>query len=319
LRRGAVFHEVARTAPSRLELFSASIKDGLGHELHRRLFVVEVTAEGTLELRQPTVFLDLIPAPGVGPPSISPVPRPDIERHLVQAAVQPLLEEVSAERRRELAVVREHVRISLGELINRQQNQIFDLAARQEAGQDVSLAMQQAELRLEDLDHRLTRRMDELDSEAEIAIADVLHLASAVVLPHPDGEIARRMVSDPEIERIAMEEVIRYERSRGWDPEDVSAENRGFDIRSQLRATGEVRFIEVKGRAGRGEVALSSNEYATACRLGADYWLYVAFECGTRPELLLVQDPSRLNPEPVMSIAHYRFTRDQVEGAAQRA
>jgi hypothetical protein len=201
-------------------------------------------------------------------------------------------------------------------LINRQQNQIFDLAARQDAGQDVSLAMQQAEQRLEDLDHRLTRRITELDSEGQIAIADVLHLASAVVLPHPNGEVARRMVSDPEIERIAMDAVLSYERSRGWDPEDVSADNRGFDIRSQFRATGEVRFIEVKGRAGRGEVGLSSNEYATSCRLGADYWLYVVFECSNRPELLLVQDPSRLNPEPVMSIAHYLFTRDQVEGAA---
>jgi hypothetical protein len=158
--------------------------------------------------------------------------------------------------------------------------------------------------------------MTELDSEAEIAIADVLHLASAIVLPHPNGEVARRMVSDPEIERIAMEAVMRYERARGWEPEDVSAENRGFDIRSQFRTTGDVRFIEVKGRAGRGEVALSSNEYATACRLGLDYWLYVAFDCSRQPELLLVQDPSRLNPEPVVSIAHYLFTRDQVEGAA---
>jgi hypothetical protein len=319
LRRGAVFYEVERMAPSRLELFSASIKDGLGHELHRRLFVVEIKGQDALELRQPTVFLDLIPASRVAAPSTPPVPRPDIERHLVQAAVQPLLEEVNAERRHELAVVREHVRISLGELINRQQNQIFELAARQDAGQDVSLAMQQAEQRLEDLDNRLTRRMSELDSEFQIAIADVLHLASAIVLPHPNGEAARRMVSDPEIEQIAMDEVMRYERARGWDPEDVSAENRGFDIRSQHRPSGEVRFIEVKGRAGRGEVALSSNEYATACRLLADYWLYVAFDCGRLPELLLVQDPSRLNPEPVLSIAHYRFTRDQVEGAAQRA
>ncbi|MDQ6876292.1 MAG: DUF3883 domain-containing protein [Candidatus Dormibacteraeota bacterium] len=317
LRRGAVFYEVERIVPSRLELFSASIKDGLGHELHRRLFVVEVKAQAGLELRQPTVFLDLIPASDVTAPPPPTVPRPDLERHLVQAAVEPLLEEVRAERRRELGVVREHVRISLGELINRQQNQIFDLAARQDAGQDVSLAMQQAEQRLEDLDQRLTHRMTELDAEAEIAIADVLHLASAIVLPHPSGEVARRMVSDPEIERIAMDAVMHFERARGWEPEDVSAENRGFDIRSQLPSTGEVRFIEVKGRAGRGEVGLSSNEYATSCRLGADYWLYVVFDCSSRPELLLVQDPSRLNPEPVISIAHYLFTRDQVERAAQ--
>ena len=46
-----------------------------------------------------------------------------------------------------------------------------------------------------------------------------------------------------------------------------------------------MRFIEVKGRAAVGEVALSANEYKTAERLKRDYWLYVVFNCGTTPEL----------------------------------
>lgn len=317
LRRGAVFYEVERTAVSRLELFSVSIKDGLGHELHRRLFVVEVDQGGSFALRQPTVFLDLISADGAGAPPWPLPSRSELERYLVESGVQPLLDEVSGQRRRELAVVREHVRISLSELINRQQNQLFDLASRHDAGEDVSLALQQAEQRNDELEQRLYRRMAELDSETQIAIADVLHLASAIVLPHPQGEIARRMVSDPEIERIAMAEVMRFERDRQWEPKDVSTENRGFDILCQHTPTGSVRFIEVKGRAGRGEVALSSHEFITASRLAADYWLYVVYDCGGKPDVLLIQDPSRLDPEPVMSIAHYRFTREQVEGAAQ--
>ena len=60
-------------------------------------------------------------------------------------------------------------------------------------------------------------------------------------------------------------------------------DNRGFDIISRKphphddKTFTDVRFIEVKGRAAVGEVALSDNEYKTAERLKKDYWLYVAY------------------------------------------
>ena len=78
----------------------------------------------------------------------------------------------------------------------------------------------------------------------------------------------------------------------------------------------EVRFIEVKGRAGVGEVALSSNEYRTAERLGRDYWLYAVFNCGGTPEVHPVQDPARLGWEAVMAVAHYRIGVAELVGAA---
>ena len=67
-----------------------------------------------------------------------------------------------------------------------------------------------------------------------------------------------------------------------------------------------MRFIEVKGRAGVGEVALSANEYKTAERLKQDYWLYVVFNCGGTPEVHPIQDPARLGWEPVVAVEHYR-------------
>src|SRR4029077_2536022 len=56
----------------------------------------------------------------------------------------------------------------------------------------------------------------------------------------------------------------------------------------------EVRFIEVKGRAGVGVVALSQNEYRTAERLKTDYWLYVAFNWAGPRKLPTFQNPARL-------------------------
>jgi len=51
----------------------------------------------------------------------------------------------------------------------------------------------------------------------------------------------------------------------------------------------------VKGRAGVGVVALSENEYRTAQRLKADYWLYVVFNCGGRRYSMLSKTRRGLN------------------------
>lgn len=65
----------------------------------------------------------------------------------------------------------------------------------------------------------------------------------------------------------------------------------GFDLLS-TRPDGEKRAIEVKGRAGAGDVTLSENEWSRACILRGEYWLYVVFDCaGPRPRLVRVQDP----------------------------
>ncbi|MFB2923552.1 MULTISPECIES: DUF3883 domain-containing protein [Aerosakkonema] len=75
-----------------------------------------------------------------------------------------------------------------------------------------------------------------------------------------------------------------------------------------------VRFIEVKGRAGVGQVALTTNEYKTAARLKQDYWLYVVFNCASTPEVHLIQYPVKLNWEPLVKIEHYYLNSQQILG-----
>ena len=41
LQRGSVFYDLHHGQPYRLDVFAASIKDGRGNQLHRRLFVVQ--------------------------------------------------------------------------------------------------------------------------------------------------------------------------------------------------------------------------------------------------------------------------------------
>ncbi len=321
LRKGAVFHGLQRNDPARLDAFAASIKDGQGNTLHRRLFVVEADMTGAMAVRQPTVFLDgLVPAPpGTNVPNATDLPdRVRAEQFLLERALRPFLDEVTTERERQIGTIRRHVEISLNTLIDRQQTQLGEYLNRQIEGHTVpglDGLISQAEAHLDRLNDRLERRLRDLEMERHCTIADIVHLGRAWVLPHPERTTPALapMVRDEEIERIAVEAAIRHEEARGWQVESVESENRGFDLISRRphaedpRTFVEVRFIEVKGRAGVGGIALTANEFKTAQRLKGDYWLYVVFNCAGTPELSTIQDPARLGWVPVMQVEHYQI------------
>jgi hypothetical protein len=98
----------------------------------------------------------------------------------------------------------------------------------------------------------------ELDRERRIAaLPPVLRGAALVV---PAGLLAARAEPAPlpafadaaadraAVERCAMEVVIAAKRRMGFEPRDVSAEDKGWDIESRDPGSGHLRFIEVKGR-----------------------------------------------------------------------
>ncbi len=300
LRRGAVFFDLNSKAPNRLDVFAAAIKDGQGNCLHRRLFVVQAGMDGAMTVREPTIFLDLVLAPkGTEVPCDDTLPdRQSGELVLVEKALNPFLAEVAAERLRETETVSRHLEISLNELIHRQNFRMAELFEQSQANPSLFEAnMKQIEDRLDELNGRLERRRDELQQERQCTIGDIQHLGAAWVLPHPERTSPgiAPMVRDEEIERIAVAAATAYEEARGWQVESVEDENRGFDLISRKphpedpQTCIDVRFIEVKGRAAVGEIALTSNEYKTAERLKQDYWLYVVFNCATTPEVHPIQ------------------------------
>jgi superfamily II DNA or RNA helicase len=325
LRRGAVFFDLYRQSPARLDVFSAAIVDGLGNTLHKRLFVVQCEMDGTMTVRQPTIFLDLALAEEmIGLPDDSGLPSRDrVERALIEQALQPFLAETKGQREKEVETISHHLEISLNTIIDRVQCQFAELVEQREEGsKEAGLdgRIKQMEDRLFELDGRLEQRREELDKEKSCTIADIQHYGSAWVLPHPERhspEIAP-MVSDAEIEQTAVEAVIAYEEARGWQAVSVERENRGFDLISRKPHPEDpdtaiaVRFIEVKGRSAMGEVALTTNEYKTAERLKQDYWLYVVFNCASTSEVHPIQDPVRLGWEPLVKIEHYHIRADKI-------
>jgi superfamily II DNA or RNA helicase len=330
LERGAVFYDMNRSVPARLAVYSAAIRDGLGHVLHRRLFIVQEEFDGTLSVRQPTLLLDLIPAPKTTVVPCETGKDPNyIEHFLVQQALEPFLAEVTAQREKEIQTVARHLDLSLNELILRQNLKLADLLALQENGDTSPLLAantKQAQDRLDELFARLEGRHRELEKERNCTISDIKRHATAWVLPHPDraNPGLAAMVRDDEIERIAVDAVIAFENARGYEVESVEQDNRGFDLVSRRphpedpKTAIDVRFIEVKGRAGVGEVALTGNEYRTAQRLKKDYWLYVVFICGSTPAISVVRDPAQLDWQAVVKVEHYQVKPQAILNGAIR-
>jgi hypothetical protein len=130
------------------------------------------------------------------------------------------------------------------------------------------------------------RRTDRME------IVNLERIAVALVVPDPSPAVQEAY--DRNIEEMAMRiarnfEVDRY-KARVYD---VSSPHlaRGYDLESH-RTNGEKIVIEVKGRAGRGAVQLTENEWPTAANVRDRYWLYVVVDCATNPTLYRVQDPA---------------------------
>lgn len=327
LQKGAIFFDLHSKNPYRLDFFAASIIDGRGHVLHKRLFAAQVKVDGGITIKQPTILLDLVLTDTtVKTPEDAKLPGWDeTEKELIEHTLIPFLTEITLDRERETDTIRRHLDLSLNVLIDRQNLRYAELMEQQHKGDTsplLSANIKQVEDRIDELNTRLESRLSELEHEKQCSIGEIQRIGQAWVLPHPERNAPEisRLVRDEEIERIAVNEAMRYEESQGWIVESVEAENKGFDLISRKpdpRVPGsfiDVRFIEVKGRALVGDVALTSNEFKTSQRLGTDYWLYVVFNCASTPSLIRIPNPGRLDWNPVVKIEHYTLKAEKIKG-----
>ncbi len=137
---------------------------------------------------------------------------------------------------------------------------------------------------------------------ALIGVGPVNFLAHLLIRPAASDE--ESMHYDAEVERMAMELVMAHERALGAQVHDVhtpelalraglNTPHPGFDILSHC-SDGARRCIEIKGRARRGNIHISTNEWAVAANRREEYWLYVVFDCASAsPRVVAVQDPFR--------------------------
>ena len=320
-RRGAIFIDPRAGEPGLWHLAALSIEEDASrltvpgeptsspqkvsrHTLESRLLAFRQGSEEPLTERPLDALLVLHGAPNVAPGSVPLAGRAaamraeasvHLERHLAGA-----VEERRTARGAELPERRRRVNVSfdLQSAALAKRRSELARAAADSAEQDI------AELKREQaaLSGARDRALRELDGAAERIVAGPPRfLAHALALPPlPDSDIEQM---DERVEVVAVRVAAQAEANRGADVQDVSTPEKaraagladwpGFDLLSRY-TDGEVRSIEVKGRAGRAAVRMELNEWKQACNLGERYWLYVVFDCATpSPQLYRVQDPFR--------------------------
>ena len=228
----------------------------------------------------PAKLLDLCP-PAAFTKEITP---PDVvnEDEVVSWAydhiTEPLLQQTKqivaedTERRREyLQSAFQQIILDIQGEINELQGKVF-MAEDEKAQQKLSAK----EARLEELKQRKVERLQELEEGTELfpIAPEVLGCAYVVPLNQVEYKHTFGMSRDDEVEAIAMQTAMDYEKANGRTPEDVSKDNVGYDVKS-IDAQGQKRYIEVKGRAGTDGVMLSENEMNRLAQLGTKAWLYI--------------------------------------------
>jgi len=288
VKRGSIFTDPSGLYDGFIWFYIGEVKDGKGQIAGRKLIAIYDNGEDCREIN-PAILWDLSPT---GKFSVLPNEF-DENKHLMHAIklVEQYKDKITEERVRQIEIKKKYGVKSLEYLIGELDADLVELYERQEAGEKVDLPIRNKE----ELKKRYEQALDELKKEMELekslSISTPEFLTVIKVIPQ-----FSELSGNEEIEKIGMQIAMEYERQHGREPEDVSNENLGFDIRSSGK--GEIRYIEVKARAESGPVALTPNEWIKARRFKKQYWLYIVVNAKTSPTLYIVNNPAE-NLEPV--------------------
>jgi len=120
----------------------------------------------------------------------------------------------------------------------------------------------------------LQKRLSELEQERKLSPMPPVVIGGVLVVPigllqrlqgKRESTASTFARETKRVELAAMEAVMAAERALGYNPRDVSDQKCGYDIESVVPGTGQLRFIEVKGRIeGSETVTVTKNEILAA-------------------------------------------------------
>jgi len=290
LKRGSVFIDPEGKLDGYIIFFEGEVRDGTGAVAGRSLLAYYYEpSSGDVKSISTTIMWDLAEAEPPG----EVVDVDAIKENVLPKVLAGLMEykeRLALDRRRQGEIKRKYGVKSLEWLIIKLDEEIIKLNERKEKGENVDLVIRNKEEQIKKYESSKRDLEDLIEREQNLTMNNPSFVGIVRVLPRT--ETGGDMYRDEEVERIGMEVVIKYERENGREPEDVSKENLGFDIRSRGK-DGKVRYIEVKARASVGSVALTQNEWFKAQRLGNDYYLYVVWNAGKDPNTrpYIIQNP----------------------------
>jgi superfamily II DNA or RNA helicase len=312
--------------PQRLWLVRSAIEDGRREArkrlAHQQLSVVLADHLGLRAVSPATLLNFTVPDAPAPPPDVPDTPVEDVQMWSFANLTENQMRQVRDHRQAECDLRRHYLETTFTELIAEVSLKVEELQRASQFGNDDPEEREKLEKRLGELKARKARRLEELELMLRLTanLPDVL--TSALVVPAgvavldpaepPKAGGGLPMRRDDEVERIAMEVAMRYERGRGWKPADVSQDGEHYDIRSE-GPDGAKRFIEVKGRAQTGGVVLTAPEVDKLRQLGDRAFLYIVTFCkGEKPRLRIIPDPMA-NLHPAMLYRQVQFFVDEAD------
>jgi SNF2 family DNA or RNA helicase len=291
LKKGAVFEDPSCKYNGIVWFFEGEVKDGTGNIAGKKIMAIYDDGKN-LESINPAIVWDLIPIDKTDK-SFS-IDKNQLQERKNKAKrfsikiLEDYQKEISKERKRQKEIKTKYGLKSLEYLIEELVEEILKLEERREKGEKVDLVITNKNERKKQYEEAKQKLEKEIEQEATLAISDPKFLSAIYI--KPSSSESDDMVGSEEIEKIGMNIVMEYEKSQGREPEDVSKENLGYDIRS--KGKNEIRYIEVKTRKDEGSIALTLNEKNYAERFKEQYWLYVVYNAVSNPELLIINNPA---------------------------
>ena len=293
--KGAVFRDPSGIYNGVIFFFEGEVRDGKGIMAGKRLFAIYRSENGEIKELNPSIIWDL--APYNGRFNLEEESKREAEGYAIRALMS-FKDELLKERLRQAEIKEKYGVKSLESLIRKYDIKLLEYEERRKKGEKMDLAIQMAERRKKEYEKALEELKWEIEREKNLTVS-MPKLVGVIRVIAGD-----EMVSDAEIERIGMEVAMAYESMQGRTPEDVSAMNLGYDIRS--KGDGEVRYIEVKARATTGDVVLTPNEWFKAKRFKEQYWLYIVENAAINPTLYIINNPAE-KLEVVEKVEAVRF------------
>jgi len=332
LKQGAIFIDELDTSEKirALVILEHSISDasitrtGTRRIISRRMQFVEISEDQTIHSAGYAPYLDYRSPKEDELPVIESIGVPEwIARSLEETAsdyaIQHLVPEHLAEVKRQREPL---IDKTLQEVHNRLTREItyWDYRAEQlkeqeQAGRvNAKINSAKARARADELSARLHRREDELNEERTLTPSPPVMTGGAMIIPIGllwkfEGKTHTPNLfgcDTKRVELLAMKAVMEYEKGLGFIPRDVSAEKIGYDIESVIPGTGNLRFIEVKGRVkGATTVTVTRNEILTALNKPDDFYLALVEVDGEQTTVRYVQHPFKKEPDFAATSVNY--------------
>lgn len=206
----------------------------------------------------------------IGTPWLREVNEQNVKAWSFRESLEPRLADLRALRARDVDRTIEQVEARLTAEINHWDRIHFELESAENEGKSGKVKSEAAFSRARELEDRLNARIGELRSSRDAVALPGLVRSVAVIIPsrmlQKASEAGAGLFAKDttEVERRAVDLVLRCERELGRTPTEMPRNNKGYDIASH-DADGQVYFLEVKGRIdGADTFTITSPEVSFA-------------------------------------------------------